>query len=421
MSIFNSPGLADESVSSDVISSWNKLIETEVSSRDPSPFLELDPVKIPNGEISSAVKWPGHPLEPTDCLGETIAEQLSDWGWLGRAELHNEYLEYSIVMQHDAAGNLRPKRFIATTELKEWWLTMAVHDISYFIKAVNSITGKNYSSQELFGVDEVAWKALPEDTRSQTFNRRIVGSPLRNPPFWRPPEHSLNQEHVLFMAHPINGLDDLIYVVHFGSFAYMVQQDGSKRRARLEEIFIDRQVEYLFCRNADPGAAAGAYSQVFLDQPGTPKGKQIAFGNPLGMYIRTFSEDDLRYKGNEVPKEWIRKSRGDENGTPQRLEFGPGDSEAAFLDEITIGSGVNAPVINGYQLAKRIEVGPLVMIARDARDIASSEFVEVQAADAGTITCGLSEDDRCKRISDFHSLYQSQNSLVPGTRGQIRG
>ena len=415
MAIFSSPGFADEDAPAAIIEAWNARIASEVANRTPSPFLKLAPADVPDGELSSAVKWPGHPLEPADCLGETIAEALSDWGWLGRAELHNEYLEYMLVMRPDSAGKLRPKRFVATTELMEWWQTMAVHDVSFFLGKVKQISGRDYTSQELFGVDAAAWAALPRDMRRSLFVRRIAGRGRSDPP-----EHSLNQEHILFMAHQINGLDDLIYIVHYGSFAYAVREGGNRRRARLEEIFVDCEVEILFCRNADPSAAAGAYSQVFLNQPGPPKGKELAFGNPLGMYIRTFTANDLRHNGAVVPDAWIRWSRGEENDTPQRLEFGPKDDEPGFLDEVTIGSGADAPAVNGYQIAKRIEVGPLVMIAKDARDIADSEFVDVRAAAPGTITCGLEENGRCVKIADFHALYQSRDSLVPGTRGKAR-
>lgn len=416
MGVFSSPGLADEDAPDAIIEAWNTRIADEIARRKPSPFLKLDPTDISGGKVSTAVKWPGHPLEPADCLGETIAEKLSDWGWLGRAELHNEYLEYMLVMRPDTGGTLRPKRFVATTELMEWWQIMAIHDLQFFLGKIKTITGRVYTSEELFGVDSATWGVLPKEVRRNLFVQRIAGQGRD-----APPTHSLNQDHALFMSHPINGLDDLIYIVHFGSFAYAVQENGVRRRARIEEIFLNAGAEYLFCRNADPGAAAGAYSQVFLNQPGTPRAKEIAFGDPVGMYIRTFSHNDLLHSGVAIPESWIRFSRGDHNGTPQRLEFGPADDEPAFLDEITLGSGNDAPVVNGYQLAKRIEVGPLVMIAENAREISDEEFVDVPATAPGAISCGLEDNDRCKDIAKFFDLYQANRSLVLGTRGGSRG
>jgi hypothetical protein len=412
MPIFRSPGLADEDASVAVIDAWNERIVNEVERRAPSPFLVLDPAAIPDGTPSTGVKWPGQPLEPEDCLGEEWAEKLSDWGWAGRAELHNEYLEYALIMAVDANGNRRPKRFVATTELMEWWRTMAVHDADFFLNKVEEITGNRLELNELFGVDVPTWKSLPESTRWRLFAVNLVGSGRSQPPL-----HPLNQKLLLFMGHRINGLDDLIFVVHFGTFPYAVNEGGSRRRARIEEIFKDAGREDLFCRNADPGAANGAYNQAFLiGTDAAPRGRNVALADPLGMYIRTFSTDDLFHNNAPVPASWSTLSRGDANDTPQRLEFGPPDSEDVFLDEITIGQGSGAPTVSGFQLAKRIEVGPVVVVGGE-RPIADSEFVDVPAAEEGTIECGLSGKGRCAEIEDFKREFDSQLTSLAGTRG----
>ncbi|WP_417210457.1 hypothetical protein [Antarctobacter sp.] len=416
MHIFQSPGLADPNVNDAALTSWNAQIRSLVDGHRVSPFLVLDPRDIKDGDIANSVKWPGNPREPLDCLGEDLATKLSDWGWPGRAELHNEYLEYTLVMRPDANGKLRPKRFVATTELMEWWLTMAVFDLEYFLLTIKNITGHAYTAADLFLLQPDQWAALPVQARAEVFHRRLVGLGRT-----QPPEHPLNIEHVLFMSENINGLNDLIFVVHFGSFPYAVTENSSRRRARIEEIFLSVNRPDLFCRNADPGAAQGAYDQAFIPGSTPPQGKALAFADPLGMYMRGLTTTDLRIAGAPVPNDWVRFSRGVDT-MHMRLEFGPDDDDPRFLDEVVAGTGDAAPPISGYFLAREIEVGPRVVIGRTPRAITAAEFEDIPAVTAqDAITCGLPGNARCRMISDFADLFENPLGIVPGTRGQRDG
>jgi hypothetical protein len=411
---FCSPGLADADVPDAVLTAWNTTIAREIASRPASPILVSDPTSIASGATSSGVKWPGHPLEPLNCQSEEVAATLSDWGWAGRAELHNEYLEYLLVMRTDETGRSRPKQFIATTELMEWWQTMAVHAPDYFLDRVETIAGVRPNMAELFGVTTQKWLQQSEASRRSAFQNVMVGNGRS-----RPPVSGLNQQHALFMAHEINGLDDLIYVVHFGSFSYAVNENGVRRRATIEEIFHAEDVDYLFCRNADPAAAEGAYNQAFIrGTEDSPQARKLAFADPLGMYIRTFSTGDLRLNGAAVPTGWTRWSRGDANGTAQRLEFGPADDDPHFLDDLTIGVGPGVPRVNGYQLAKRIEVGPIVVVGQHEP---VHSFKDIPGIEAGTITCGGESDSRCAAIAALKAEHDAARTLVRGTRGGRRG
>jgi hypothetical protein len=412
MSTFGAPGSADSDAPQVVLDAWNTLIAEQVNARPPSPTLVADPADIVDGQVSAAVAWPGHPLEPLNCQDEDIAAELSDWGWAGRAELHNEYLEYSLLMRSDATGRLRPKRLIATTELMEWWQVMAVHAPDYFVSRITAITGLTPSFQSIFGRTVAQWQQLTVPQRTDEFVRVMVGNGRSTPP-----ASTMNQEHVLFMAHQINGLDDLIYVVHFGSFPYAVQDGGERRRATIEEIFQAERVPYLFCRNADPAAAEGAYNQAFLvGTEGSPKSRKLAFADPLGMYMRTFNHSDLFLGGAPVPASWTRWSRGAAD-TPQRLEFGPADNEPGFLDDVTMGQDADAPPLSGYQIAKRIEVGPLVVVGAPT-EISTADFRDIPATPTGTISCGMEDDGRCSAIAEFKREFDNRfMSGRTGTRG----
>ncbi|HXF02091.1 MAG TPA: hypothetical protein VN601_03800, partial [Arthrobacter sp.] len=95
------------------------------------------------------------------------------------------------------------------------------------------------------------------------------------------------------------------------------------------------------------------------------RGCQLAFANPIGMYIRSFNSVGLTHGGNPVPASWTKLSRG-RPGHEQRLEFGPPDDEPLFLDDIVVEEGAaESPLTGGYQLAKRVEVGPKVVLGPD--------------------------------------------------------
>ena len=174
------------------------------------------------------------------------------------------------------------------------------------------------------------------------------------------PRGKLNTENLLFMTHPINGLDDLIFIVMFGAKPYAVLlPDGTYRDPTKFEIFGNGNA--LACRNADPNAALGASAPA-------RQGIRLAFANPLGMYILT-SAAELRQQffigDSPIPEEWISLSRG-EPGMYQRLEFGPGDDSPEFLDDIIVSTGSeDTSLKGGYDVAKKVEVGPLIVLERE--------------------------------------------------------
>ena len=408
MHIYRSPGLEDEDLDPRVYDAWNAQIKAELDRHETGRFLKADPAQVDDPRVVNSVNWPGHPLEALDCVGETLASRLSDWGWRGRTNLHNEYLEYTLLLRSDSAGNLRPKRFIATTELMEWWRTMAIYDLPGFLRKVEEVTGESLTATALFGVDEATWATLNVGSREGHFADALLDRPDI------PARHALNRDHALFMSHPINGLDDLIFVVAFGARPYIVRESAGQRRASMEEIFAFARRPDLFCRNADPGAARGAYDQVYIEGTNPPAGHVIALANPLGMYMSSFAHNTLNHQGTPVPDDWVRTSRSREEGVWQRLEFGPSDDEDVFLDEITVGVGGEA--VTGFDLANLIEVGPLVAVGAAQNPIAEGEFVGINPVTTGTIQCGEGTG-RCDSIEQFAREYEQAQNFTRGQRG----
>jgi hypothetical protein len=211
------------------------------------------------------------------------------------------------------------------------------------------------------------------------------------------------------MTHPINGLDDLIYIVMFGARPYARRTSGGIEPATREQIFRSYGVEHLGCRHADPTAAMGAHAAAF-------NGMTAAFANPLGMYIRSFTKDVFIIQDAPVPDSWVRWSRG-QQGMYQHLEFGPSDDDPRFLDDIRVAAGPrDEPLTGGFQVVENVEVGPLV-VAGAATPVAEGEYVILTTSTA-PIRCH--EAAICESIrrlkADFDSAHPPVR-LGPRTMG----
>jgi hypothetical protein len=409
------PPTSASDVPASVLDEWNAVIgqvltQTLTDHPDAAPFLRSHPDLLPSPGPEDTAHWTGDPAEPRFCINQDWAEKLSDWGTRGRRELHNEYCEYVLKFAIDSNGRRRLKRVIATTELPEYWLTMAKVDPAFLKRNAEEILGTPVSYMDLYGLEDPLsqtprdrWIAFANQTAGSCNNPELQAAGVPEYPIG-----NLNREHALFMIHPINGLDDLIYIVVFGAKPYAVNDGGVVRRANLHEIFRSQGVTHLACRNADPAAAAKAYDVTVQQiQAGVVRGKPIAFADPIGMFIQTFSSDFFTLDGGPVPDSWINLCRGIE-GKYQHLEFGPPDEDPRFLDDAQVEdiAGMLRPVDSGYLVAKRIEVGPYIKAG------AISDFnVELVSVPAEPASLDCSEAGVCGRIRQMKAAYEADNSI----------
>ena len=400
---YDAPGHADD-LSDELRDRWNETIGRAFASQNESlkkRFFTLDPDVLVNPRPSDAVKWPGDPGKPAYCVGEDNAQALSDWGLTGRRAVQLEYCEYMILSGRDATGALRPKRVEVTTEFREFWACVAMHDPDKVRAMAASVLGDEPTWEELFGVADP--HALTPEEREIAFGHacaghgndrrlRVAGVPAQ-------PTGRLNMERALFMTHPINGIDDLIYVAIFGAHAYCVSDRDERRQASGDDVFTAFKVTHLACNHADPTISLGVYDRVF-------RGAQVAFTNPLGMYIRRPNLEVFSYRGEPLPEDWVRFSRG-KPGSYMRLEFGPPDEHEAFLDDITLSIGAaDEPLTGGYQLLRELEIGPLIS-AGDTEPIADDEWELLEPA-AATIACD--EAESCKAVRDLLTRFQAEHA-----------
>jgi hypothetical protein len=368
---YDVPGSVDN-VSKEIRENWNQRIQSEFESQQPisSRFLVADPASIPGALPVDTARWPGNAAEPEFCRNADVARKLSDWEERGRHFIQNEYAEYHITFGFDEDGNRRPKRVEVTTELREYWLTLAVLDPEKLQEAAEEVLGRSVPFSELYGPDVTNPASLSPQQRQNRFVRFLGGTGGGGT---GKPAGSLNNDNALFMWHGINGLDDLIFVVAFGSFPRRVIQGGVARKAQMFEIFQHESQVHLACRHADPAAAAAAHEAAW-------EGRSFAFANPLGVYIRSFAQDSFTFNGNALPAHWVTFSRGgDAPGFAQRLVFGPPDDEPFFLDQITLSiGGSDRQVSGGYDVVTQIEVGP-PLVATQPSPLQESDFTTVPA------------------------------------------
>lgn len=413
---YDVPGQAD-TVSAQVLSAWNAAIQQQYQRLAPefgTRFFSIDPQTIQNPTPTNAVKWFADPAEPVGCLDREYARLLSDWGIRGRQDLHNEYAEYRMIQTQDpATGRLRNKRVQVTTELREFWVCVAKTEPDTVRAMAQSVLGFAPSWQDLYGVADPT--TLTPAQREVAFSRLVAGhgndNALAAQGVPSQPTGPLNTENALFMTHPINGLDDLLYIVMFGAKPYARRVGNQLQPATRNQIFRAFGVEHLACRHADPAAAMGAHAQVF-------NGRMVAFANPLGVYIATFTKDVFTYQGQALPDGWVRFSRG-QQGTFQRLEFGPPDSHAAFLDDIESEvAGVPQPVTGGYQVVQQMEVGPIVLLGPPSQ-VGAQEYVVLNTSMA-PINCR--EAGVCPSIRTLKDEYDASHPLIrTGPRRMGRG
>jgi len=405
---YESPGRAD-ALSDDLLTAWNDTIARVFAGLGArhTRFFTIDFDALADQEIVTNISWPGDPAEPTHCgaFDEATIRALSDWGSDGRHALQNEYCEYAVVQRPDRSGRLRPKRVQITTELREYWSCLAVHDPDGLRQAASSTLGREVRWEELYGIDPGGLDPVERELRfavavAGTGGRQELAD--RGAP--RQPRGPLNRDNALFMTHPINGLDDLVYIVLFGARHFAVRAADGFRDATIDEIFTDEGAEVLACRHADPRAATGAYDAV-------REGNLIAFANPLGMYLRGLEAELLSFGGEPLPAHWIRWGRGEE-GAYQRLEVGPDDGDDAFLDDIVFADDRGeAPLTGGHQLVGKIDVGPL--IAAVPTEPAGEHELHV-VAEAGKIDCART--GVCTAVQALKRRYDAATAPKPAPR-----
>lgn len=345
---------------------WNDALQRMhrgAQQRFPSRHFVAAPEDSGGERESVRALWTPEPLEASICVGPQDARLLCDWGVRGRFLLHNEFAEYTVLEAPDQRLRLRPKRVEVTTELREFWMTVATDSPDGLRILCEETLGFTPSWRDLYRTDDPF--AMTPAQRRIAFAREMAGHggehDLIAAGIGATPAGWLNRRHALFLTHPLNGADDLIETAVAAAQPFARRRaDGATEPASHGQILRARAgAGRLGSRHrADDAIVSTIHRVVFA-------GARVGFANPPGITIAEIDRTALRHRGEPVPDSWFRLSRGAE-GLPQRLVFGPDDSEAAFLDEVWVRTpdGRDEPLLGGYRLlqclrlAVRFEVTP---------------------------------------------------------------
>lgn len=387
---YDAPGRAD-ALGRELSEQWNLEIEGVLDRQDASlrgnpegRFLRRDPGAL-DAPRRRALEWPSDPLQPAVCARrstvETTARALCDAGPAARPALHREYCEY--VVLHDRQDRRRAKRVEITTELPEYWRCVATHAPDHLRRmAVETLDlDEEPGWEELYGFSD-PHDRTPEE-RERGFTKVLVGDGTA-------PTSTLNTQRALFMRSSINGLDDVLGIAMQGARLFAARVGESLRPATWEEILASLERQDLACNHADPTILLGVQARAF-------DGEDVAFADPIGIYIQPPNLDVFSVDGQPLPPDWVQLSRG-QDGMHQRLVFGPPDSDPAVLEDITVAVGAeDQPLVGGYQLLREITVEFRLLSA--PRRVGEPAEVQIVKAGAQASPCGT--DELCRSVEEF--------------------
>jgi hypothetical protein len=348
---------------------WNTLVaarhQTAIQSSGTRHFV------VQNSSMTQppiAVDWDGIPIRVQTCLkSRSKAMRLSDWtagnGDRGRAICHEEYMEWRTV--RNGAGKIT--RVEITTEVQEYWITMARHNPTRLLSLVARFAGEqSVPFQQVYGsVNPDAPGVTPAD-REAGFRSMMLPEDDTNPP--RSPYNN-GQKAISFLYQGVNTLGAAITLAAFAGFphAAAVGNTGQLRPLTGSEAIASTRQAAVDCRNSDPTIVGAVIGQAF-------NGKQVALNDPAGLYITNVDFGRLRRPGPQspapepVPEEWFNLQRGSASADGkqrfQRLVFEV-PAGLPFVVGDLIDSQTNETINFGWQVAQLVKVGLYVSVGAD--------------------------------------------------------
>lgn len=311
----------------------------------------------------ATVDWDGIPIRVQTCLkSRSKAMRLSDWttgvGDRGRNVCHEEYMEWRTV--RDPAGKI--VRVEVTTEVQEYWSTLARHNPTKLLALVARFAGEpSVPTQQVYGnVNPNAPGVSPAD-RQRGFESMMLpagGNPPRSP-------YNNGQKAICFLYQGVNTLGAAVFLAAFAGFphAAAVGNTGQLRPLTGAEAIASTKQSAVDCRNSDPTIVGAVIGQAF-------NGKELALDDPAGLYITNVEADRLLRPDDQtpVPEEWFNLQRGtpsaDGKQRFQRLVFEV-PSDLPFVVGDLIDSQTNETIDFGWQVAQLVKVGLYVRIGAD--------------------------------------------------------
>jgi hypothetical protein len=340
---------------------WARLVKQYLEATSSPHLLALPDQRTTN---PVTVDWGAYPVRIRSCLTRPDqAHRLLDWttpnGDKGRVLYQEEYFEWRVVRDRRE----RIVRIEMTTELPEYWETLAAHHPRRTLELVESLAGEKPETKQVYGnVDPFAANATPAKRRN------AFASKMRYPGTnWSP--FNNGRKGLCFMSQGANTLSAAIQLIAAASFPLVTRDSASAQWRKMtgpEAIATGTQAA-VACRNSDPtivGACIGLAAE----------GRLFAPTDPVGIYIIDVDNTALRKpNGSQVPKSWFRFSRGERNGLSlsQRLVFQVPKAQGLTISDL-IDSTTGEEVRHGGQIADLVQLGVHLRMS-DADEVTSQE------------------------------------------------
>jgi hypothetical protein len=235
--------------------------------------------------------------------------------------------------------------------------------------------------------------------RGAAFEAQVAGSEIRHPRVV--PQGRLNRDHALFMCHPINGLDDLYFILLLAARRFARDTPGGVMPAPLPWLFLDNPyyrdypddmaaLPHLYGTHADPAVARAVQLAAWDNR---------AFSvDPLAAVLprEEFASDRLVFPAgvDGAAERWVRWSRPAGPGLYQRLVVGPDDDESATLADIAVldPAGNSEPLTGGFQLLELLSAGMILTVSPAGTLAAPPELLHPQSRTVPDANAGAREE-----------------------------
>jgi hypothetical protein len=378
------PGDLDDlgSASADV---WRERVASALAhaSRDVAgkPFVRIE-IDDPDSEVTIP-DWGGFPVRVSDCLTRKRALELLDAPGEtiidGGRGLQEEYLEWRVTRSNGVVDKVE-----LTSELPDYWRTLAAHEPARLLELVGEFAGENVSAADVYGIYDPSASGATPANREQAFAATMLhgSSPYND-----------GRRAICCMAQRSNDLEALFSLAVAATNCRVIRDASGE------------QLRCLTCYEAIPllGEAAqlGRGSDpVLVERFGrlAYEGRQVAFEQPIGVYLQSVEHTRLRTpSGEAVPEEWFTFSRG----TEASADGGPRYQRLTF--EVPPGNGCAAGDLIDVATERKIrfggEIAELVNLVVFLR-VTKPEVIAVDRATPTPLTPPATDPEGCTEVRE---------------------
>ncbi|HMJ35213.1 MAG TPA: hypothetical protein VK501_14980 [Baekduia sp.] len=281
-----------------------------------------------------------------------------------------------------------------TTELPEYWLTLAAYAPQQCLDTVAEFAGEpSVDPTAIFGdCDPLASSTTPED-RATAFQRTMLACRGRSP-------YNTGAKAICCMVQSTNTLEALAALTRAALRTCTVTGPDAEPLRCLSAADVLPLMRGL----AEPGRASDPLLVERLTRLAWD-GRLVAFDDPVGVYIRGVEHHRLRTPaGHPVPAEWFTLTRGtpanaapDGRARHQRVAFEVPPEEGDAVGEL-IDVATEEPIVYGGQVAELLQLSVYLRVS----DAAAAPPQPMATMGADAVADGAAADG----CNELHAHYR---------------